>query len=102
MTCVPRVDEEDVVCQPWRDTLLGITDTISPDNEAKWRITLVAICNLVLEEGTAGLQHALDSKLDGGNHPWSAWAGGNIVLLWSEQIVVARTVLQSLEDGADF
>lgn len=102
MTNVPVVDEENVVCQSWRNTLLGISDTISPDNEAKWRITLATICNLVLAEGTVGLQHTLGSRFDEQKHPWSGWARDNIVLLWSEQIVVARAVLQSLEDGTEF
>ena len=102
ITRVPRVDEEGFVCRPWRDTLLGITDTISPDNEAKWRIALVAICNLVAKEGTAGLQRTLGSGNDEQNHLWSGWASDNIALLWLEQIVVARAVLQSLEDGAEF
>lgn len=79
-----------------------MTDTISSDNEAKWRTTLAAICNLVVEEGTAGLQRTLGSGHDGQGHPWSGWASDNIALLWLEQIVVARAVLQSLEDGAEF
>ncbi|KAF9653109.1 SET domain-containing protein [Thelephora ganbajun] len=102
MTCVPTVDEEDVVCKPWRDTLLGITDTTSPDNEAKWRTTLATICNLVVEEGTTGLQRTLSSRFDEQNHSWSSWIRNNIAFLWSEQIVVAGAVLQSLEDGIEF
>ena len=98
----PTADEEDDVCQPWRDTLLGIADTISPDNEAKWRLTLATICNLVVEEGTTGLQHILGSGFDEQNHSWSGWMRDNITLLWWEQIVVARAVLQSLEDGIEF
>ena len=102
MIHLPTVDEEDGVCQPWRNTLLGITDTISPDNEAKWRITLATICNLVVVVGTAGLQCALGSRFDEQNHSWLGWMRNNIALLWSEQIVVARAVLQSLEDGIEF
>jgi len=102
MIHLPTVDEEDDVCQPWRNTLLGITDTISPDNEAKWRMTLATICNLVEEEGTTGLQCTLGSRFDEQSHSWSGWMRNNIALLWSEQIVVARAVLQSLEDGIEF
>lgn len=102
MSHVPTTHEEDVVYRPWRDTLLGITDTISPDNEAKWRITLTTICNLVVEEGTTGLQRTLVSRFDEQNYSWSGWMRDNVVLLWSEQIVVARAVLQSLEDGIEF
>ena len=82
--------------------MLGITDTVSPDNEAKWRTTLAIICDLVVAEGTAGLQRTLDSRFDWQRCSWSEWMRGNIVLLWSEQIVVARAVLQSLEDGTEF
>ena len=102
MTYAPKADEESVVCKPWRDTLLGIADTISPENEAEWRITLITICNLVVEEGTACSQRTLGSRFDGQNHPWSGWASDNIALLWLEQIVVARAVLRSLEDGTEF
>ena len=102
MIHLPTADEEGGVCRPWRDTLLGIADTISLDNEAKWRMTLATICNLVVEEGTTGLQRALDSRFDEQSQSWSGWMRDNIVLLWSEQIVVARAVLQSLEDGIEF
>lgn len=102
MTSVPKSDEEGVVCGPWRDTLLGIADTISPDNEAKWRMALSTICNLVIEEGTTGLQRTMESIFDYQDRSWVRWMRDNAVLLWSEQIVVARAVLQSLEDGIEF
>lgn len=102
MTDLPTADEEDGVCRPWRDTLLGIADTISPDNETKWRMTLATICNLVVEEGTTGLQRTLGSRFDEQGHSWSGWMKDNIVLLWSEQVVIAKAVLQSLEDGIEF
>ena len=102
MIRLPTVDEEDGVCRPWRDTLLGIIDAISPENEAKWRMTLVTICNLVVEEGTMGLERALGSRFDEQSHSWSRWMRDNIALLWLEQIVVARAVLRSLEDGIEF
>jgi len=102
MTYIPTVGDEDGVCRPWRDTLLGIASTISPDNEAKWRMNLATICNLVVEEGTTGLQHTLDSKFSEHGQSWSEWMKDNVVLLWSERIVVARAVLQSLEDGVEF
>lgn len=102
MTRVPEVDQEVAVCQPWRCTLLGITDTISSDNEAKWRMTLATICNLVVEEGTTGLQRTLASTIDEQNCLWSGWMKDNVVILWLEQIVVARAVLQGLEDGVEF
>lgn len=102
MTHVPTTHEEAVVCQPWRNTLLGITDTISPDNEVKWRATLTVLCNVVVEEGTTGLQRTQGSGFDRQNHSWSGRAGGNVALLWSERVVVAKAVLQSLEDGTEF
>jgi len=102
MIHLPTVDEEGDICRPWRDTLLGITDTISPDNEAKWRMILSTICDLVVEEGTTGLQRIMGSRFDEQDHPWSGWMRDNIALLWSEQIVVARAVFQSLEEGIEF
>ena len=102
MTCVPTASEEDVMCQPWRRTLLGIADIVSPDNEEKWRTTLATICNLVVEEGTTGFQRTLGSRSNGQNPSWSRWMRENVALLWSEQILVARAVLQSLEDGIEF
>ena len=102
MASVPTADEEDVVCKPWRDTLLGKTDTISPDNEVEWRKTLTNICNFVIEEGAAGFQRTSDTRFDHWNHSWSEWVRGNIVLLWSEQVVVAKAVLRSLESGVEF
>jgi hypothetical protein len=102
MSCVPTADEEDGVCQPWRDTLLGRSDRISPGNEAKWRMVLATICNFVVDEGTAGLQRTLCSRLGQQSRSWSGWMKDNIAFLWSEQIVVARAVLQCLEDGVEF
>lgn len=99
---MPDSDDEGVVCGPWRDTLLGITDIISPENETKWRMTLSIICNLVVEEGTIGLQRTIGSTFDGQTPSWLGWMKNNVALLWSEQIVVARAVLQSLEDETEF
>lgn len=81
---------------------MGKSDKISPGNEAEWRMILATICNLVVNEGSAGLQRTLCSRLDQKNHSWSGWMGDNIALLWSEQIVVAKAVLQSLESGIEF
>lgn len=102
MTRVPAGDEEDVVCQPWRDTLLGKSDTISPSNEARWRMTLATICGVVVEEGTTGLERTLGHSFNKQSPSWSGWMGDDIALLWSEQIVVARAVLRNLEDGIEF
>ena len=102
MTRVPTIDEGNVVCQPWRDTLLGISDIISPDNEVKWRIILTAICDLVVAEGTIGLQRTLGTKPDEQSYSWAGWMKDNVAFLWSEQVAVAKAVLQSLEDGAEF
>ena len=60
------------------------------------------MCNLILEEGKTGLHRAFNSRADGRNPRWPGWMKDNIVLLWSEQVVVARAVLQSLEDGIEF
>ena len=102
MSSTPTADQEGAICKPWRDTLLGKSDRISPGNEVKWRAILATVCNLVVEEGTAGLQRTLCSRLDQQNRSWSGWMKDNIALLWSEQIVVARVVLQNLEDGVEF
>ena len=95
-------NEEEGICKSWRDTLLGVADIISPENETRWRSTLAAICNLIVEEGAAGLQRASNSRAGERNPTWSEWMKDNIALLWSEQIVVAKAVLQSLEDGIEF
>lgn len=102
MACVPTAGEEEVICRPWRDTLLGKTDTISPKNEARWRSTLAVICNSLMEEGTKGLQRTLDSRFDQKKCSWLGWVRDNVALLWSEQIVVARAVLHSLKEGVQF
>lgn len=102
MTDVPAADEEDAIRRPWRDTLLGKCETISPRNEEKWRTILKVICKLVEEEGTAGLQRTMGSRFNQPNHLWPGWMKDNIALLWSEQIVVARAVLRSLEEEIEF
>ena len=81
---------------------MGRSDMISPSNETKWRKILTSICNSVVDEGTAGLQRTLCSRLGGQDRSWSGWMKDNIACLWSEQIVVARAVLQSLEVGVEF
>ena len=102
MTHTPTADEEDIICQPWRDTLLGMRDAVSSDNEAKWRTSLADICNTILEEGTTGLQRTLGSRFNEQSCSWAGWMEDNVALLWSEQIVVARAVLESLENGIEF
>lgn len=102
MSRVPTSDEEDALCQPWRDTLRGNSETISLANEAKWRATLAIICDLIAKEANIGLERTLDFKPNQQGRSWSRWMRDNIALLWSEQITVARAVLQSLRDEIAF
>jgi hypothetical protein len=90
------------VLQPWRDTLLGIKDVISEDNERSWKATLQRVCERLLKEGRVGKSQAEQFKCRSDDREWLPWTKSNIVGLWDEQVVVATAVLKSIQDGVEF
>lgn len=83
--------------QKWRGTLLGTRESISPENECKWRTTLLDLCLDFVDEAQKGLLQFSDQpgkvKTD---------IEGRIEMLWIEELCVAQAVAESVRRGTQF
>jgi len=86
----------------WRNTVLGVSDKISAENERLWRANLQSICEGIAAEGHSGKAKAGSFAVGSDAQPWAPWMKSNIESLWREQIVVADLLLQSIQDGVEF
>jgi hypothetical protein len=92
-TVIRESSEDDV--HPWFETILGVREYISEDNEERWRGTLVEICEKVEAEAKRGLQSEILGE-------WAKDMQENIAQLWEEELWVARSVKTSIERGRAF
>jgi hypothetical protein len=69
----------------WRDTIMGVREVISLENEARWRMTLKSICLNVIERAR---QKLADGTLRLDEIP--------LRTLWEEEIIVAEAVLRDV------
>lgn len=92
-----RESSEDDI-HPWFETILGVREYISKDNEERWRGTLVEICSKVEAEAKRGLLE-IQSEILG---EWAKDMQENIAQLWEEELWVARSVKTSIERGIAF
>lgn len=76
--------------RPWKETIRGMREEISKENEALWRKTLVEICEKVEGEAERGMKRAQVGELQ------------NIEQLWMEELWIVREVKQSVEAGVVF
>jgi len=85
--------------QPWRDTLTGKRYTVSEQNEAAWRTTLLHICEVIIQRAESRLN---DESPVSQCAQWVAWMHENVRSLWNEEKCVAEAVLQSLRNQEQF
>ncbi|KAF8628383.1 hypothetical protein AX15_003909 [Amanita polypyramis BW_CC] len=95
---VPPTEASEDVVRPWMETILGIREEISKENEALWRKTLVEICEKVEAEAEKGIMRARMET----NGEWQKHMQDNIEQLWTEELWIARGVKKSVETGVAF
>ena len=90
--------------EDWRNTTLGKQDIISEDNEALWRTTLMAICKGVIHDAQIAITTLgnIDTGIVAALPEWAGLAKGFVEMLWREENVVCRLVIESLEKYEQF
>lgn len=86
---------------PWKDVINGITYTISPENEEKWRDTLRRLCELITQRAHQGIEEIVKHHTSG-RPEWFSFAKQNIRCLWQEELEVSQAVLKTLRSGEVF
>lgn len=86
----------------WRNVVNGHADTISPENEDKWRRTLLHMCEHVKERARSCLSAMTALDRDEDETSWQKWMADNVAALWSEECDVAAAVMQSVVSGVEF
>lgn len=82
---------------------MGKRDTMSQDNESRWRLTLERLCNDLVRDAERGLTRAGEIQVpDVQGNGWVEFVKVSIEMLWREEIDVGCAVLKSLEEGANF
>jgi hypothetical protein len=90
-------DSGAVDTRPWKDTIAGLRDNISDDNEVAWRVSLQQLCEAIQIRASSHLE--LEASLINANTSWTNWMQGNVRMLWEEEVLTARMVLDSLAAG---
>ncbi|KAI0082678.1 SET domain-containing protein [Panus rudis PR-1116 ss-1] len=89
--------------QRWCDTVSGIQETISEENERHWRQVLSEICLTIASRVRAGLRRLEESvEGEGRSTEWGEWMVGNIRYLWLEELEVCECVAESVQRGEEF
>jgi hypothetical protein len=87
--------DSDHMVDMWRDVTLGKRDTISQENESRWRLTLERLCNNMIQDAKRGLIKVRDIQVDQGNG-WVEFAKVSIEMLWREEMDVGCAVLRKV------
>ncbi|KAI0318943.1 hypothetical protein OF83DRAFT_1113040 [Amylostereum chailletii] len=87
--------------QLWRDTVRGLRDVISCENEERVRATLVTICGTVVARARTALAEIGRWDTEDGRG-WVEWQRSSVRRLWAEEAVVASAVVASVNSGAVF
>ncbi|PFH54371.1 hypothetical protein AMATHDRAFT_135273 [Amanita thiersii Skay4041] len=96
-TLVPAAAEGGV--KLWRETLLGVREVISIENECEWEKTLVEVCRKVTTEAKRGVLIVKSAEIEG-KSGWEMGAQNMISWLWMEEEYVGGAVLKEVEEGA--
>jgi len=93
----------DGVLRPWRDTLLGMQDLVSEENEYNWRHTLLSkICLPVVDRATAQIQIMRTRTPQRTHNDTLSWMHNTIMMLWEEERRVGSAVAESIQAGKQF
>ncbi|VDB82967.1 unnamed protein product [Peniophora sp. CBMAI 1063] len=88
----------------WRETLAGVRDLVSEENERAVRGTLREICTALISRAEDAAEELEEVMLRVGREKegWRIWAAGNVRALWAEEKAVAQAVAASIDAGVDF
>ncbi|KAJ3517147.1 hypothetical protein NLJ89_g683 [Agrocybe chaxingu] len=87
--------------QEWRNVTLGLQEMVSEENEHHWRMTLRDMCEYLATNAQRGRMKVSEICLD----TQKEWLPSSILFietLWREEMHVARSVIESLNNNADF
>lgn len=90
------------VIDNWKKVIQGEAETISDDNEQQWRTAATAICERVIQRAEVGVERVKSVGRGSERPEWFEWMKQNILLLWQEEVEVAKLVLRSLQSGEEF
>ena len=85
----------------WKDTISGLRDHVSAENEEATRTTLCQICAQLEETGQRGIQTVQEWQRAGVDDGTRAVCK-TIMDLWFEDVLVARSVHSSILNGDCF
>ena len=98
----PAVDSvppsPDDAIKPWLNTISGIQETISDENEQAWRDSLLRICDGVVHRADAAARQLDAAGCDKSLKDTLR----NLRMLWREERIVAVAVRQSLCAKVEF
>jgi hypothetical protein len=94
------ISHEEDVLQPWRNVLLGRSQSISEANERAWRGSLIGICDRLATRAEGEIL-SLD-QLQVGDRQWGSYALECVQKLWTEEKLVAGAVRTSVIAGIEF
>lgn len=96
------ITDREATLDVWREVVNGERASISDENEAVWRETLLQLCQKIEEEAAsriASLASLAQGRDDGGAVEAMLPC---IISLWDEEKYVAKAVLQSIRDDVSF
>ena len=96
---MPHDGERDESLHLWRETVQGLRDSISTENEEHVRLTIVDVCRVLGSRAEKAIE-ALDACACSEDVAEALRVG--IRTLWREDAVVARSVVSSVLSGTVF
>ncbi|CAA7271714.1 unnamed protein product [Cyclocybe aegerita] len=93
--------DSDQYVQEWRNVTLGLQEIISEENEHRWKMTLRDMCEDLATNAQRDLAMVSEICLD----TQKEWLPSSILFietLWREEMNVARSVIESLNNHAEF
>jgi hypothetical protein len=94
------ISHEEDVLQPWRNVLLGRSQSISEANERAWRGSLIGIGDRLATRAEGAILSL--NQLQVGDQPWGSYAVECVQKLWTEEKLVAGAVRTSVIAGIEF
>lgn len=87
----------------WEDSLLGLAEIVSIENETKTRESITTICNEIADRAEVYIQR-IELKLGEAKSKSEGWLRvlGMVRCLWEEELEVAGRVRQAVLDGVEF
>jgi hypothetical protein len=87
----------------WEDSILGLAETVSTENEIKTRQSITTLCSKIMDRAEAYI-HKIEGLVARDNSKPEGWLRvlSMIKCLWEEELEVAGRVRQAVIDGVEF